>query len=110
MNKRTTIKHVLIIPKEEPKQVTLEEVELAILFHNTYERLAPSFGYETRVDTKSFDTTTPNGKLMIAVCKEIIKWQTERMYSEEDLKSAFFNGGNMKSIEEFNYWFEQFKK
>ena len=32
------------------------------------------------------------------------------MYSEEDLKSAFFNGGNMKSIEEFNYWFEQFKK
>ena len=103
-------KAVIIIPKEEPKQVTLEEVELAILFHNTYERLAPSFGYETRVDTKSFDTTTPNGKLMIAVSKEIIKWQTERMYSEEDLKSAFFNGGNMKSIEEFNYWFEQFKK
>ena len=103
-------KAVIIIPKEEPKQETIEEVELAILFHNTYERLAPSFGYETRVDTKSFDTTTPNGKLMIAVCKEIIKWQTERMYSEEDLKSAFFNGGNMKSIEEFNYWFEQFKK
>lgn len=25
-------------------------------------------------------------------------------------KVAFFNGGNMKSIEEFNYWFEQFKK
>jgi hypothetical protein len=38
------------------------------------------------------------------------KWQAERMYSEENLKSAFFNGGNMKSIEEFNYWFEQFKK
>ena len=103
-------KAVIIIPKEEPKQETIEEVELAILFHNTYERLAPSFGYETRVDTKSLDITTPNGKLMIAVCKEIIKWQTERMYSEEDLKSAFFNGGNMKSIEEFNYWFEQFKK
>jgi hypothetical protein len=38
------------------------------------------------------------------------KWQAERMYSEEDLKSAFFNGGDMKDIEEFNYWFEQFKK
>ncbi len=38
------------------------------------------------------------------------KWQKERMYSEEDMKSAFFNGGNMKDIEEFNYWFEQFKK
>ena len=38
------------------------------------------------------------------------KWQQERMYSEEDMKSAFFNGGNMKEIEEFNYWFEKFKK
>ena len=38
------------------------------------------------------------------------KWQQERMYSEEDLKSAFFNGGKMKDIEEFNYWFEQYKK
>ena len=38
------------------------------------------------------------------------KWQQERMYSEEDLKSAFFNGGKMKDIEEFNYWFEQSKK
>lgn len=74
------------IMSNKPKQVTLEEVELAILFHNTYERLAPSFGYETRVDTKSLDITTPNGKLMIAVCKEIIKWQTERMYSEEEVK------------------------
>jgi len=67
----------IIIPKEEAKQETLKEVELAILFHNTYEKLAPSFGYETREDTKSFDITTPNGKLMIAVCKEIIKWQQE---------------------------------
>jgi hypothetical protein len=64
---------------------TLEEVTLAILFHNTYEKLAPSFGYETRLDTKSFETTTPNGMLMIAVCKEIIKWQQERSYSEEEV-------------------------
>jgi hypothetical protein len=108
---------------------TLEEVQLAILFHNTYENLAPNFGYETRADTKSFETTTPNGMLMIAVCKEIIKWQAERMYSEEDLKEAYFsaikitgegwNGeyaeGNSPNIEEkfmedFNKWFEQFKK
>ena len=32
------------------------------------------------------------------------------MYSEEDLKSAFFNGGDMKDLEEFNYWLEEFKK
>lgn len=68
---------------------TLEEVELAILFHNTYERLASSFGYETRLDTKLFETTTSNGKLMIAVCKEIIKWQQERSYSEEDMQLMF---------------------
>jgi hypothetical protein len=120
----------IIIPKEEPKQETLEEVELAILFHNTYERLAPSFGYETRVDTKLFETTTPNGMLMIAVCKEIIKWQQERMYSEEELREAFNKGmtfergeyqsentyneftGFQKPNKELSFeeWFNQFKK
>lgn len=40
---------------------------LARLFHDTYEKLAPTFGYETREDTKQFDPTSPNGKLMIAV-------------------------------------------
>ena len=40
----------------------------------------------------------------------LLEKQKERMYNEEDLKSAFFNGGDMKDIEEFNYWLEQFKK
>jgi hypothetical protein len=48
-----------------------EAEAVARLFHDTYERLAPSFGYETRADTKQFDPTTPNGKLMIAVCGEV---------------------------------------
>ena len=69
---------------------TLEEVELAILFHNTYERLAPSFGYETRLDTKSFETNTPNGMLMIAVCKEIIKWQEQKMHKQ--LQEMYLKG------------------
>jgi len=47
-------------------------LKLAILFHETYERLAPSFGYETRAETKTFDPSTPNGKLMVAVCAEIL--------------------------------------
>jgi hypothetical protein len=38
------------------------------------------------------------------------KYQAKRMYNEEDLKSAFFNGGNMKDMEEFKHWFEQIKK
>ena len=45
---------------------------LAVRFHETYERLAPSFGYETREDTKAFDPDSPNGKLMVAVCTEIL--------------------------------------
>lgn len=48
---------------------------LAIRFHEIYERLAPSFGYETRPDTKVFDPESKNGKLMVAVCAEIIKEQ-----------------------------------
>lgn len=44
---------------------------LAVRFHETYERLAPSFGYETRVDTRTFDPESKNGRLMVAVCAEI---------------------------------------
>ena len=45
--------------------------ELARRFHEIYERLAPSFGYETRTETRAFEPTTPNGRLMIAVTDEI---------------------------------------
>lgn len=44
---------------------------LARRFHEAYERLAPSFGYETRQETRQFDPTSKNGRLMIAVCAEI---------------------------------------
>lgn len=44
---------------------------LALLFHETYETLAPSFGYETRKETRAFDAESPNGKLMIAVCERL---------------------------------------
>lgn len=40
-------------------------------FHKAYERLAPSFGYETRKETRRFDPESNNGKLMIAVCAEL---------------------------------------
>ena len=48
-------------------------IELATAFHQAYERMAPDFGYETRKDTKQFDAQSPNGRLMIAVCDEIIR-------------------------------------
>jgi hypothetical protein len=50
----------------------MTDLELAILFHETYERLAPSFGYETRTDTRVFDLESKNGKLMVAVCGELL--------------------------------------
>lgn len=51
---------------------TERSLELAIQFHETYERLAPEFGYATREDTREFDPESANGKLMIAVCAELI--------------------------------------
>jgi len=51
----------------------MNATELAILFHETYERLAPQFGYETRTETRKFDETTPNGRLMVAVCEEVLR-------------------------------------
>ena len=49
----------------------MTSVDLAKMFHATYERLAPSYGYSTRPETQVFDLDTPNGKLMVAVCEEI---------------------------------------
>ena len=47
-------------------------VELARFFHDTYECLAPDFGYETRVDTREFSPASKNGQLMTAVCAEVL--------------------------------------
>jgi len=48
--------------------------ELAKRFHETYERLAPDFGYETRkASAKPWEDVPENNKqLMIAVCKELL--------------------------------------
>lgn len=45
---------------------------LARYFHRTYEQLAPSFGYETRTETRDFDPNTPNGRLMTAVAAKAL--------------------------------------
>ena len=53
-------------------------IELAKLFHDTYEHLATKYHYKTRIETRIFDLLSPNGKLMIAVCTDIL----ERMNNE----------------------------
>lgn len=57
-----------------PPDCRLEEraTEVAMRFHDTYERLAPTFGYHTRVETRQFNPDSPNGRLMIAVCRDLI--------------------------------------
>jgi len=49
----------------------ISPIKLAVVFHGIYERLAPAFGYETREETRVFDASSPNGKLMIEVCREM---------------------------------------
>lgn len=81
----------IIIPKEEPKQETLEE---AAIENNKY-----------------------NWKDTISAFIEGAKWQAERMYSEEDLREAFKQSRQAKIFEKdmppvyetFEEWFEQFK-
>jgi len=50
----------------------IEKEKLARLFHETYERLAPDFGYKTKKETQDFNPNSPNGKLMIAVCQRVL--------------------------------------
>ncbi len=46
--------------------------KLARSFHEIYERLAPDYGYETKPETQIFNPHSTNGRLMIAVCEEIL--------------------------------------
>ncbi len=62
----------------------MKALELATLFHEIYERRAPEFGYETRKETRAFDPSTANGRLMVAVCGDVLDqisqvWLTIRM-------------------------------
>lgn len=50
-----------------------EILEITKKFHDTYEKLASEYTYETREDTKVFDINSSNGKLMYATVNEVIK-------------------------------------
>jgi len=103
------IRYKIIIPKEEPKQETLEEAA----FHYSKNKI--------NKNTSLLDFTKG------------AKWQAERMFSEEDMRNAFdsareFNsldgvvdvhivlpmGGDMSDLQPLHFtfddWFEQFSK
>jgi len=72
--------YLIIIPKEESKQETLEE--------------AANKNYRGDFTPKAFIDGA--------------KWQQERMYSEEDLKLAY--NASQEGWIGFDFWFKQFKK
>ena len=80
----------IIIPKEEPKQESLEEVA------------ARHFNKEDLVEGVNIQY------VLQCAFIEGAKWQAERMYSEEDLREAFYAHNN--SWIDYEEWFEQFKK
>lgn len=49
--------------------------ELARFFHETYERLAPDYGYKTREESAVpwDDVPTDNKALMTATCAEVLR-------------------------------------
>ncbi len=60
-------------PNQPDSVDELQAIKLASIFHDTYETLAPAYGYETRPETREFDHQSPNGKLMTAVCQFILE-------------------------------------
>jgi hypothetical protein len=143
----------ITIPKEEPKQETLENSKLALREYilankekvtedlqemreksgtgrdETLEEAADNYSENweeiTGLDYEDCVPFSINKLDFIAGAK----WQSERMYSEEDMGKAYFSGisstgegwngeyadGNDPNIEEkfsegFTQWFEQFKK
>jgi len=74
--------------------------ELPRKFHEAYERLAPTFGYETREDTKEFDADSPNGKLMGAVVNEVM---TKAL---EDTREEAVTGETSDGFHTFNELYE----
>ncbi len=57
----------------DTKIMPIGSVELAMDFHELYEKLAPDFGYITHEETRNFDADSPNGQLMIRVARGIIE-------------------------------------
>lgn len=53
--------------------------KVACRFHETYERLAPQYGYETRPESAVAWEQVPenNRRLMVAVAAEVLDWLFE---------------------------------
>ena len=124
----------IIIPKVEPKQETLtyteaakkeerifnstmmkqetleEDVEMdeTIAWHLAKKRFAESFGHAPDINKKTHE-------LIVSSLQEGIlagvKWQAEKMYSEEEVKHIISEALQSALVTvDFEQWFKQFKK
>ena len=82
-----------------------EILEITKKFHDTYEKLASEYTYETREDTKVFDINSNNGKLMYATVNEIV---SPILKENKILKENAEN--NDKVVDKFNWENQLLKK
>jgi hypothetical protein len=109
------LKYKIIIPKEEPKQLTDLEVAQKLEEIEREEAIE-----EAAIDSKKRYINETAKTISYREFIEGAKWQAKRSYSEEDMREAFIAGGNSQIEEDdaygsayFKYmekWFEQFKK
>ena len=78
-----------------------EILEITKKFHDTYEKLASEYTYETREDTKVFDINSNNGKLMYATVNEIVSPILEENKQLKENYDKIYNE-NCKLREEHN--------
>jgi len=78
-----------MVSEVEPKENDMKAEQLAKLFHEIYEELAPNFGYETRkASAKPWcDVPENNRHLMIAVAERIISEQ-KKMVAEDCIEDS----------------------
>lgn len=74
-----------------------EAIATARRFHETYEELAPLFGYTTRHDTRQFDHESPNGRLMVAVVRKVVGDELDRLRVMRDF-IVMFNRDNLGRV------------
>ena len=84
-----------------------EILEITKKFHDTYEKLAIEYTYETREDTKVFDINSNNGKLMYATVNEIVSPILEE---NQELKSQLAGTTHCFDEEEHRKLKDEIKK
>ena len=75
---------MLFYDKPEWEVMEKDIKQIALQFHNTYEELAPKFGYETRKDTRELDFNSENGQLMYATVQKVVKPIIEKLEKAEE--------------------------